>query len=39
MSCACNGLQGVEATLDLAHIGTLHNADMAEGGSYVRTTR
>jgi nitrite reductase/ring-hydroxylating ferredoxin subunit len=26
--CACNWLQGVEATLDTAHIGTLHKAYM-----------
>ena len=39
MSCARNGLQGIEVTLDPAHVGTLHNADTAEGGFYVRTTR
>jgi phthalate 4,5-dioxygenase len=39
--CACNWLQGVEATLDSSHIGTLHRAYMtaysqAEAGSTIQ---
>jgi phthalate 4,5-dioxygenase len=40
-NCACNWLQGVEATLDTAHIGTLHKAYIeayseADAGSSIK---
>jgi phthalate 4,5-dioxygenase oxygenase subunit len=41
--CACNWLQGVEATLDTAHIGTLHHAyinaySKADAGSSIKNS-
>ena len=42
-NCACNWLQGVEATLDTAHIGTLHKAYIeayseADAGSSIKNS-
>lgn len=42
-NCACNWLQGVEATLDTAHIGTLHKAyieaySKADAGSSIKNS-